>query len=73
MESDELKSIVTEAVAEAMSNHPCWMSEDDRSMIRDLISGGKMAKKSFLVFIVGGIMFVGAKLILSVEKFNPFK
>jgi len=73
MEPDELKSIVTEAVAEAMSSHPCWMSEDDRSMTRDLISGGRIAKKSILTVIVGGLLFISAKIIISATKFNPFK
>ncbi len=73
MEPDELKLIVTEAIETAMSSHPCWMSEDDRSMTRDLISGGRIAKKSILTVIVGGLLYISAKLILSVEKFNPFK
>ncbi len=73
MKPDEITAIVTEAVEAAFKKSHCWMDEDDRGMVRDMIAGGKMAKKSFLVFMAGGLLYITAKIILSIEKFNPFK
>ncbi len=61
MTREEIHEVVKEAVSEAMSMHPCWMSEEDRAVLRDVIQGGRYVKRSILVAISGAVIYALAK------------
>lgn len=67
MTPEEIKEVVKEAVSEAMAIHPCWMSEEDRAMVRDMVTGGKYVKKSFLMALAGGVIYAIAKVIIATK------
>ena len=67
MTPEEVKAVVKEAVSEAMASHLCWMSEEDRGMVRDMVQGGKYVKKSMLVALAGGIIYAIAKVIIATK------
>ena len=62
MDQVEISEVVKEAVADALKKHFCWMEEDDRVMVRDMVQGGKYVKRSILVMMAGGVMYLMAKL-----------
>ena len=51
------KQDITDAVTLGLAAHPCWMNEDDRSMVRDMVQGGRYVKKSILLLLVGAIIY----------------
>ena len=62
MTPEEVHTVVKEAVTEAMSVHPCWMSLEDQQMVRDMVQGGKYVKRSILIMIAGSVIYMLAKL-----------
>lgn len=48
MKPEELSKVVEEAVSKAISKHPCWMSETERAMVRDMMQAGGYVKKTIL-------------------------
>jgi len=58
---EEIHEVVLEAVGEAMKNHPCWMTEEDRGVMRDVLQGGKYVKRSILLAIAGAVIYALAK------------
>ncbi len=58
---DDLQEIVKEAVSDAMAAHPCFLSGEERSIIKDVAQGGKYVKKSILTAIVITILYAIVK------------
>jgi hypothetical protein len=57
-------------VVSAIKIHHCAFSEEERAMLRDVITGGKMAKKIILTSIIVGIL---ALLGMNIHIPNFFK
>ena len=61
MTREEIHEVVLDAVSTAMKNHPCWMTEEDRAVMRDVIQGGRYVKRSILLAIAGAVIYAIAK------------
>lgn len=64
---EDITDIVEDGVTKGLEKHPCWLVEDDRAMVKDMVTGGKYVKKSMLMALSGAIIYAVAKVVLSIK------
>ena len=67
MTEEELVAIVQASVREVMQEHACQFTGEERSILYDVILGGRIVKRTILTTIamavVGAIAYVAGKLL----------
>jgi t-SNARE complex subunit (syntaxin) len=56
MKREEVVDVIKDAILEGFSNHDCFMSVDEKAIIRDVAYGGKIFKRSLFVTLAGGVL-----------------
>ncbi len=60
MNPEELKALVKDAVKEAQEEHPCFLTSDEKAIVKDIVDAGKVVKKT----IIGGLAMAILYLII---------
>ncbi len=55
MTTEELKAIVKEAIKEAQTEHPCFLTPDEKAVIHDIADAGVMVNKVIRRTVIGGM------------------
>jgi len=64
---EELKEIIKKAVSESMIANHCFLNEEERSIVRDVVTGGKYVKRSILAALAGAILYIVVKGVAAIK------
>lgn len=56
MNREEVVEVIRDAIMEGFATHDCFLSVDEKSIIRDVAYGGRVFKRSLFVALAGGIL-----------------
>ena len=55
MTTEELKAIVKEAIKEAQTEHPCFLTPDEKAVVHDIADAGVLVNKVIRRTVIGGM------------------